>query len=130
MRYFAYGSNLSKEQMKQRCPDSKPLFPATLPNYKLVITGWDRQWRGGVATILRSRGDKVRGAVYELSDADLRKLDKYESGYARQNVTVFDEDGEAHELFTYVKNGQIEASRPSQSYGDVIRRGYRDWGII
>ena len=37
MYYFAYGTNLSKKQMRQNCPESKPSFPATLPNYKLVF---------------------------------------------------------------------------------------------
>lgn len=130
MRYFAYGSNLSRQQMKQRCPDSRPLFTATLPNYKLAITGFSRQWRGGTATLIRSNGDKVRGGVYELSEADLRKLDRFEAGYARQNVNVFDEDGTAHEVVTYLKTGQQEPSRPSPAYGEVIRRGYRDWSIV
>lgn len=130
MRYFAYGSNLSRAQMKERCPGSRPLFPATLPNYKLVISGWSRKWRGGTATILRSRGDKVRGGVYEVAEADLRRLDGYEAGYARQTVTVFDEDGDAHEVVTFIKTGQVETSQPSQSYGEVIRRGYHDWGIV
>ena len=130
MRYFAYGSNLSRAQMKERCPGSKPLFPATLPNYKLVITGWSRKWMGGTATVQRSNGDKVRGGVYEVSEPDLRKLDRYETGYARRNVTVFDEDSEAHEVVTFIKTGQVEVSKPSAFYGEVIRRGYKDWGIV
>ena len=130
MQYFAYGSNLSRQQMKERCPDSRPLFVATLPNYKMVMSGWSRKWMGGVATILHSRGDKVRGAVYEVSDACLRQLDKHEAGYARLNVTVFDEDNEPHQVVTYIKSGQIEPSQPSRSYGEALRRGYRDWGLL
>ena len=97
MYYFAYSSNLNKKQMQERCPDSKPLFTATLPNYKLVFIGWSRQWRGGVASIKLVRGDRVRGAIYEISDQCLRRLDRFEghpTDYARQKVTVFDEDSE------------------------------------
>jgi len=130
MRYFAYGSNLSKQQMKERCPDSRPLFTATLPNYRMVITGWSRKWMGGVATIIRSRGDKVRGAVYEVSDACLHQLDKHETGYGRQMVTVFDEDSEPHEVVTYIKTGQVEPSPPSKAYAEVVHRGHKDWGIV
>ncbi|OGO42700.1 MAG: hypothetical protein A2137_03545 [Chloroflexi bacterium RBG_16_58_8] len=130
MNYFAYASNLSKKQMQARCPDSKPKFVATLPNYKLVFTGWSRQWKGGVATIKSSRGDKVRGAIYEVSDACLRQLDKYEAGYTRLNVTVFDEDNQPVPALTYIKSGQLEESKPSLEYGEVIRQGYRDWGIV
>ena len=130
MYYYAYASNLNKKQMQTRCPDSRPLFTAVLPNYKLVFTGWSLEWRGGKATLISSRGDKIRGAVYEVSEICLRKLDGYEAGYSRLNVTVFDEDNEPHQAVTYIKSGQIEETIPSQEYGAIIRQGYRDWGII
>ena len=129
MYYFAYASNLNKTQMKSRCPDAQPKFTATLPNYKLVFTGWSREWRGGKATIKSYRGEKVRGGIYEVGDACLRQLDKYEAGYTRFNVTVYDEDNQPHQAVTYIKSGQIEESMPSKEYGAVIRQGYRDWGI-
>jgi gamma-glutamylcyclotransferase (GGCT)/AIG2-like uncharacterized protein YtfP len=127
--YFAYGSNLSRKQMQARCPDSQPKFTATLPNYKLVFTGWSREWRGGRATVKSYRGEKVRGAIYEVSEACLRQLDRHEAGYARFNVTVYDEDNQPHQSVTYVKAGQLEESMPSREYAEVIRQGYRDWGI-
>lgn len=129
MYYFAYASNLNKRQMRERCPDSQPLFVATLPNFKLVFSGWSRQWMGAKATIKSSRGDRVRGALYEVSEACLRQLDKHEAGYTRQNITVYDEDNQAHQAVTYIKAGQLDEAAPSPKYGEVIRQGYRDWGI-
>jgi gamma-glutamylcyclotransferase (GGCT)/AIG2-like uncharacterized protein YtfP len=129
MYYFAYASNLSKKQMQARCPDSQPKFTATLPNYKIIFTGWSRTYRGGLATIKSFRGEKVRGAIYEVTDACLRKLDKWETGYIRFNVTVYDEDNQPHQAVTYIKSGQLEESKPSKEYGEIIRQGYRDWGI-
>ena len=102
---------------------------ATLPNYKLVFTGWSRNWKGGVATIKPFRGEKVYGAIYEVSEACLRQLDKYEVGYTRLNINVFDEDNEPHQAVTYIKSGQLEESLPSKEYAAIIRQGYRDWGI-
>jgi gamma-glutamylcyclotransferase (GGCT)/AIG2-like uncharacterized protein YtfP len=102
---------------------------ATLPNYKLVFTGWSRNWKGGVATIKPFRGEKVHGAIYEVSEACLRQLDKYEVGYTRLNINVFDEDNEPHQALTYIKSGQLEESLPSKEYAAIIRQGYRDWGI-
>ncbi len=133
MHYFAYASNLNKKQMRERVPDSKPMFVATLPNYKLVFAGWSRQWRGGYATIVLSRDDKVIGAIYELSERDLRRLDSYEGcpgNYNRINVTVFDEDGNAVEAVTYIKAGQLDETQPSKEYLAVIQQGYRDWEIF
>ncbi len=80
MYYFAYGSNLSRKQMSERCPDALPKFAATLPNYRLIFTGWSRKWNGGVASIKPSKGEKVMGGVYEITERCLRKLDGYE-GY-------------------------------------------------
>ncbi len=119
--------------MQERCPDSKPAFIATLHNYKLVFVGWSRQWRGGVASIKPFRGERVPGAVYELSDQNLRRLDKYEGypgAYDRLNVKLSDEYGELVEAITYIKAGQVEETRPSPEYLSIIQQGYRDWGIV
>jgi gamma-glutamylcyclotransferase (GGCT)/AIG2-like uncharacterized protein YtfP len=128
--YFAYGSNLNKKQITERCPDSKPVFTATLPNYKLVFAGWSRQWRGGVASIKSFRGDRVRGAIYEVSEQCLRQLDRFESGYNRFKVTVLGEDSEQIEAITYIKAGQLEETPPSKEYLAVIQQGLRDWRLF
>ena len=133
MYYFAYGSNLNQRQMRERCPGSEPKFIATLPNYKLVFVGWSRQWRGGVASIRPFRGERVPGAIYEVSDRNLRRLDSYEGyprSYTRLNVTVFDEGGEPIKAITYIKSGQSDEAQPSKEYLALIQQGYRDWGII
>jgi gamma-glutamylcyclotransferase len=127
--YFAYASNLSKKQMQERCPDSQPKFIATLPNYQLVFAGWSRNWRGGVASIKPFRGEKVWGAIYEVTEACLRQLDRHQAGYQRLNVTVFDEDNEPHRAVTYIKSGRLEESLPSKEYLAIIRQGYQDWRI-
>lgn len=133
MYYFAYGSNLNKKQMMERCPESKPLFTAILPNYKLVFAGWSRQWRGGVVSIKPFRGDRVRGAIYEISERCLARLDRYEGypgNYNRLKVTVFGEDDEPLEAITYIKAGQLEEKPPSKEYLAVIQQGLRDWRLF
>ncbi len=130
MYYFAYGSNLNRKQMRERCPDSNPMFTATLSNYKLVFVGWFRRWRGGVASIKPLRGDRVRGAIYEVSEQCLRRLDRYESDYNRFKVTVLGEDSEPIEVITYIKAGQLEETRPSKEYLAIIQQGLRDWRLF
>jgi gamma-glutamylcyclotransferase len=127
--YFTYASNLSKQQMRERCPEAKPRFTAILPNYKLVFAGWSRIWHGGTASIKPFRGERVRGAIYEVTEVCLKQLDKYEVGYARMNITVFDEDNQPHQAVTFIKSGQLEESLPSKEYAAIIKQGYRDWGI-
>jgi len=132
MDYFAYASNLSKQQMRQRCPAAKAKFQAVLPNYRLIFTGWSREWKGATASIKPVRGERVKGGVYEISEQDLRHLDRFE-GYPvtcdRINVLVLDDSGRATKAVTYVKKSQSDEGKPSPEYMAVVRQGYRDWAI-
>jgi gamma-glutamylcyclotransferase (GGCT)/AIG2-like uncharacterized protein YtfP len=130
--YFAYASNLDREQMLKRCPGAEPQCIATLPNHKLIFAGWSRKWRGGVASIKPCRGERVIGAVYEITQTCLRLLDEregYPSVYDRKKVTVFTEFGDPVEAVAYVKAEQSEQTQPSREYLATIQLGYKDWGI-
>ncbi|MFC1925625.1 gamma-glutamylcyclotransferase family protein [Chloroflexota bacterium] len=133
MYYFAYASNLNRKQMSERCPDSKPLFRATLPHYKLIFTGHSRKWRGATASIKPFQDSKVNGAVYEISPACLRSLDKHEGYpdvYSRINIRVKTGDDEWVEAVAYIGREQSERGQPSREYLAVIQQGYKDWRII
>ena len=132
MYYFAYASNLDKKQMLARCPECRPRFTAVLPNYRIIFTGWSRTWHGGIASIKAVKGDKVAGGVYEISEKDLRLLDRaegYPAVYDRREFLVFPEESEAVRAVAYLKKEQGEETRPSAEYVAAIRQGYRDWGI-
>ncbi|MFH1662801.1 MAG: gamma-glutamylcyclotransferase family protein [Chloroflexota bacterium] len=133
MYYFAYGLNLNRKQMAQCCPGSQPRFSVELPNYKLIFTGWSRQWRGGLASIKHSRGDKVLGGIYEIAETDLTRLDRYEGcpdNYNRLKVIVYRDSGEQIEAIIYIQSRQSEEAKASADYLKVIQQGYRDWGLI
>jgi gamma-glutamylcyclotransferase (GGCT)/AIG2-like uncharacterized protein YtfP len=133
MYYFAYASNMNKKLMAERCPESKPKIVATLPNYKLIFAGYSRVRKGAEAAIKGSKGDKVIGALYEITEGGLRKLDKiegYPANYKHLNVMVFTDSGEAFEAVTFIKAAQEEEGKPSPEYLSVIQQGYRDWGIL
>jgi gamma-glutamylcyclotransferase (GGCT)/AIG2-like uncharacterized protein YtfP len=130
--YFAYASNLNRKQMAERAPESKPRFIATLPNFKLTFTGRPGQ-QGGVASITPYRGEKVIGAVYEISERDLKRLDGYEgypTVYDRRKVTLWTETNEPIEAITYIKIDQSHGLPPSPEYLAIIQQGYRDWQIV
>jgi hypothetical protein len=84
--YFAYGSNMSYEQMKERCPGSKYLGVARLNGYKLDFTKMSTIRGGGVADIVESADDCVYGILYSITDDDLAVLDVKEKGYTRYDV--------------------------------------------
>ena len=132
MNYFAYGANLSKAHMARLCPGARPRFSARLPNYTLQFTIASRT-EGATATLRLSRGEKVPGAVYEIDDACLRALDKYEDypkDYNRLKVIVFNDFGDAIEAVTYMRTRQLPEGQPGADYIRLVQQGYRDWGLI
>jgi len=132
MYYFAYGSNISRRQMRERCPRARPRFTATLPDYKLMFAGWSDKWQGGVATIRPCKGAKVIGAIYDIDEKCLRALDKcegYPTVYGRMNVLLIAENGHSTEALTYIMNEPAVESQPSEAYLAVIQQGYQDWRL-
>ena len=84
--YFGYGSNLSKEQMAIRCPESKYYASGTLSGYSWLIN------TRGYASIKPSESDFVLGEIFTLSQQDVDYLDIYESVeegmYLKSNLSV------------------------------------------
>jgi gamma-glutamylcyclotransferase len=129
--YFAYASNLNRKQMLERAPSAKPRFSATLPNHKLIFPGWSRAWRGAVASIQPSHGDRVMGGIYEINEQDIARLSQYEgTDYTTASVIVFRDTGEAVEAITFAQKRQQDEGKPSAEYLAVIKQGYADWDLI
>ncbi len=119
--------------MRALCPEAVPKFGATLPNYKLVFTGWSRTLGGGTATIKRAEHQRVLGGIYEVSDKCLAALDRFEghpTTFSRMNVIVFSDAAGPVEAFTYIRVAQAEETKPSPQYLAILQQGYKDWGII
>jgi len=132
MYFFAYDEYLNRRTMAALCPAARALTAAALPNYRLVFSGWQRRWRGGTAAIVASTGDRVRGGVYEISEADQRKLDRavgYPAARQRLPVIVFDRDDRSYSAFTYVPKGRVEEAPPGAEYIALLQQGIRDWGL-
>jgi len=89
--YFAYGSNMDRAQMRERCPDSSWLGWGYLNDHRLAYVGWSERWGGGVATVIPHRGERVLGFLYFVTPSDLKRLDRYEGVprvYVRKLVTI------------------------------------------
>ncbi|MDD5189879.1 MAG: gamma-glutamylcyclotransferase [Dehalococcoidales bacterium] len=132
MYYFAYASLLNKAKMQKICPDAKPRFQAVLPNYRLTFSGWSRDLKTSTANIIPFRGERVMGGVWEISEDDLQKLDRFEdypTTYDHVNVLVLNDLEQATKAMAYIKRRQSDFAKPSAEYLAVIRQGYHDWGI-
>ncbi len=92
--YFAYGSNLDPSRLAGRVGRAEPRGAARLAGHRLAF---DKPGRDGSAKAnLRPQpGGLVWGVVYALDPDDWARLDRFERGYDRVEVSV---DGAARSL--------------------------------
>ena len=67
--YFAYGSNMNPDRIRQRIPQARPVGTA-------FILGWRIKERL-YADIERSKGGRVDGVLYLLTPSEIYTLDAY-----------------------------------------------------
>ncbi len=131
MHYFAYGSNMDWPQMRERCPSSKFVCVARLPNYHFVIGRHSRLRHCGTATIVAERGSEVWGIVYDVSDEDLLALDSFEDGYRRERVFVSALNDGRHplEVLVYIAGKDEIVPLPNPRYKRHILDGAQHWQL-
>ena len=76
--YFAYGSNMSREQMAARCPGASALGSARLEGWRFHIT------TRGTASIRPDAEGAVHGVLWRCSHEHFHTLDRFE-GVAWRN---------------------------------------------
>ena len=132
--YMAYGSNLNKAQMRYRCPDASVLGTARLKDWELLFKG---SKTGSYLTVERCKGSTVPVAVWEVSEADERALDRYEGCprfYYKKTLVLPVTNAETGEVarrrcFLYIMHEDRKVGIPSKYYMDVCREGYADFGF-
>jgi gamma-glutamylcyclotransferase (GGCT)/AIG2-like uncharacterized protein YtfP len=122
---------LHLERIKARCPSAKPYSRATLRFWRLT---YKQNFRGnGVATIERNqvRRGAVYGALYEISEKDMRTLDRFEGHpnvYQRYWITVETPIGKRRAI-VYIMNDKFTCCAPNPKYLNTIMTGYKQWGL-
>ncbi|KAK7425009.1 hypothetical protein QQZ08_008405 [Neonectria magnoliae] len=152
--YFAYGSNLSTEQMRQRCPYSTPVGLAHLEGWRWFINGRgyanvaqistdDSNTGKGKSKATDAADEGVYGLLYLLPPQDEERLDGYEGvphAYQKYQVDVKwarkdgdDDNGETLRALIYVDGERTEEDVPRDEYVDRMERGIEDavenWGL-
>jgi len=129
MQYFAYGSNLDRMQMDSRCPDNEYKGRARLAGYRFTFDGFSKGRNGAVANIIESPQDEVWGCLYDISEADKKKLDGFESVaqeiYGIIQVTVTDDSGALVPALAYTRTNEKEGT-PAREYYDQVLQGMVD----
>ena len=124
--YFAFGSNLDREQMTRRCPGSTAQFVARLDGHRIAFTHLSTRWGGGAADVIPAAETEVWGVVYALDSSHLERLDGYEAGYRRTALRVRGLDGGAHQVTSYSAKQKGEYL-PSRIYLDKMLHWGSHW---
>lgn len=124
---FCFGSNLSRYQMRRRCPRSIYVGIATLFNYRLAFRGASKGWGGAVATVVPSKGRRVAGTLYVVGPLELLRLDRYEGHpwcYLRRAMHVrIGRKRTAVNAWVYVRQGG-SFGPPAHDYLNTISKAY------
>lgn len=132
--YIAYGSNLNINQMKMRCPMSKPVGTAIIKNYELLFKG---SKTGSYLTIEKKDGASVPVAIWAVSPEDESFLDFYE-GYPefyykkefKLPVKSLETDSiNTYIAFAYIMHEERLIGVPSAEYMQTCHDGYADFGF-
>lgn len=120
--YFAYGSNIKKEQMNERNVVIYKSYKGFIKDYKLEF---NKQSKDGSskANIIKVIGKIVWGICFELDTDGFENLKKYEKGYEELEVAVYNENQEI--LFTaktFISN-KICVKLPTNEYLQRIITG-------
>ena len=149
MYYFAYGSNLNARAVSEwarhhghRAGQLKTARAAVLDNYRLCFPIFSEYWGGGIADIVYDPGKYVAGALFDLSEQDLRLLDlkvnrkldpagKEAGTYKQMPVRVAPiAKGQAVDAITY-QGVNVEKYHipPTQHYMDLLVQGAYSHGL-
>ena len=127
MLYFAYGSNLNHNQMKNiRCFGSKYIKSFFLKDYKLIFSHPNKLNKFGYGNIMQKKGSKVAGAIWDITKEHEKILDTYEGfPYIYQKEYFY---LEGKKIMFYIMSRYF-IKNPPKSYIDTINKGYEDCNI-
>ena len=121
--YGAFGSNLSKRQMKERCPAAIPYAASTLNGFMLCFKS--------VADVIPKTSHQVPVGIYEITSACEDALDVYESFpylYRKEYIKLM-LNNRLTKIMFYVMNKEYGFGKPSDTYYRTIEEGYIDWNL-
>jgi len=128
--YFAFGSNLSKEQMERRTGPIIERVPAHVDGWALTFNKEASGGEVGFANIVRVTGQRVEGLLYRVDDEGMRRLDNAEGvttkHYLRVEMPVTrDDTGQAVPAVVYLAHPLrvVEGLRPGQGYMERLLAG-------
>ncbi len=134
IHYFAYGSNMSEKQIKKRLVREVIGEKGLLKGFTLIFNKQadnkqaDNKHGISYANIINKEGSEVQGAIYEISESELSKIDSkegYPDHYNRIVLNVKREYGQEIPCVVYIANCfKVKSGlKPEKEYLDRLLAG-------
>lgn len=126
MYYFAYGMNTDPTAMSERLAKSNrtphALGAAVLEDWRFRFAYY--------ADVQPSAGSKVEGVLWSISKEHLKALDAREGYpyYYNRKIVKVQSNGRTFSAWVYFMQDGEPTAPPSQSYMDMLIRGYSTYG--
>lgn len=128
--YFAYGSNMLTKRLQNRCPGA-------VSKERAYADDWTVKFRkpskdlSGKATLSPKNGCQTPGMLFEIPDAEVCSLDKYEGvGYGYERCDTFyvrlAESGRIVPVATYLATHTKPDLKPYDWYLALVIAGARE----
>jgi len=133
--YFAYTTRIAPERMATTAPGAEFEFIAHLPEWGLEFPVDSDDWGGALPTVVPTTGSTVWGAVFNVDEEALARLDAAEKDEQRVRATVeaMDRMGRRHQVAVHLHETNGAPSKrdasPSIKYLEIMLDGSRHWSL-
>lgn len=122
--YFAYGSNLDPQQLRERIGEWNNSIRSVLSGHRLIFNVKSKRWNGYTANIISTENssDRVYGVKFRITKQQLEKLTQWEGVEPTYLSEV--------EAYSYMFSTSRSGMKPSADYLDTVIRGliFHDYG--
>ena len=120
--YFAYGANIIRAYMAERCPAAREIGVATIRGWRFAIGA------AGYGTILRDPASSVVGVLWSLTPACEATLDEFEAVVGRDLYFKEAIDIMGEPAFVYIATDPAPG-KPQPGYLEPIIAAANDLGF-
>jgi gamma-glutamylcyclotransferase (GGCT)/AIG2-like uncharacterized protein YtfP len=123
--YFAYGANMSRANMRRRCPDARAIGPAALEGYRFFvgIDGW--------GSVKPRAGSVVHGVLWRLTPRDVAALHAFEllhKGLYKVRQLPVRFGARRWPAMIYLLRRRTPG-QPKPGYAELVAAAARDWKL-
>lgn len=125
--YLAYGSNLSLNHLKSKCPNIVHVGATILNGYTLAFKGSADNY--SYLNIEPQEGGVVPVGIFQITEEEEKTLDEYEGFptlYSKRYISI-NINGEECDALVYVMPKRYDYHIPSREYFVICVQGYMDF---